>query len=278
MEFGIADNKAFEYATLGDVSLLEGLIRDLVKEDYSKYAGKKFQANTHIEKEKLSTLNKKLNDLAYVLKRIVNDVAKKVLEREMKRVKDAIEELFIFHLESIQKISTDIAPDLVINFPQAELEKLIFVAETNFSFEGGFPIVEEAYTQAVVKKTGTKRFLFFFEKDVYTTVTEKRSIDNANVPSFEELEKDWKFQRERGEIEALNIMSTCWMKQFDQLDRAVEKFQSDVIDEYQARLDQAYNDTRIDYDSQMETWQPLKEEADLIAAQINQLGAEWKNR
>lgn len=275
----LLNNKAFEYATLGDVSLLEELIRDLAKEGYSRYAGKKFPARTPVEKERLRTFNQKLNDLSYVLKRIVNDVAKKVIDREMTRVKDAIENLFIFHLESLQKEATNIAPDLVINFPRAELTKVRFASKPEFSFESGFPpIVEEAYTENVTRKTGTKRVWFFFEKDVYTTTTEKRSSNNANIPSFDDLDRGWNLQKQRGEIDAFNVMSTWWLEQFDHFHKDVERFQADVIDEYKARLDRAYQDNRIDYDSQMETWQPLKEEADSIAARINQLGAEWKNR
>ncbi|PZO47627.1 MAG: hypothetical protein DCF15_18840 [Phormidesmis priestleyi] len=274
----ILNNKSFEYATLGDVSLLEGLIRDLAKEGYSKHAGKLFEARTPLEKEKLSTLNKKLNDLSYVLKRIVNDVAKKVLDREMDRVKDAIENLFVFHLESLQKSATDTAPDLAINFPQTVLTKVSCTVNPNFSFEGGFPVLQESYTEEVTKKTGTKRVWFFFNKDIYVTKVEKRSSDNAHIPSFEELDRGWKLQKERGEIEAYNVILAWWKEQFNQFDRGVGKFQADVIDEYQIRLDRAYRDNRIDHDSKMEAWKPLKGEAELVSSRINQLGAEWKSR
>ncbi len=275
----LLNKKAFEYATLGDVSLLEGLVRDLAKEGYSAYAGKKFQARTSVEKEKLKTFNNKLNDLSYVLKRIINDIAKKVIDREMIRVEGAIENLFIFHLESLQKEVTNIAPDLVINFPHAELTKVSFIAKPEFSLESGFsPITKEIYTQNVTRKTGTKRVWFFFEKDVYTTTAENRSSDNAKIPSFDDLDRGWKLQKQRGEIDAFNVMSTWWLEQFDRFHGDVEKYQTSVIDEYKARLDRAHRDNRIDYDSQMEIWQPLKEESDLIAAQINQLGAEWKNK
>ena len=274
----VLNNKAFEYGALGDVSLLEGLIRDLAKEGYSKYAGKPFQARTTQEKEKLSTLNRKLNDLSYVLKRIVNDVAKKVLDREMGRVKDAIESLFVFHLESLQKTAADIAPDLIIDFPQTELTKVSFTAKPNFLFEGGFPISQGSYTEEVTRKTGTKRFWFFFTKDVYVTKMEKRSMDNAKIPSFEELDRGWKLQRERGEIEAFNVMSTWWIEQFELFNKGVEKFQSGVIDEYESRLKRAYQDNRVDYENKMDIWQPLKEEAESVASRISQVGEEWTSR
>ena len=275
----LSNNKAFEYATTSDVSLLEELIRDLAKEGYSGYAGKKFEARTPVEKEKLRTFNQKLNNLSYVLKSIINDVAEKVIDREMVRVKDAIKNLFVFHLESIQQEATSISPDLAISFPQTKLTEVSFKAEPKFLFESGFPpITEETYTENVTKKTGTKRVWLFFKKDVYTNMAEKRSSDNANIPSSNDLGRGWNLQKQRGEVDVFKVISFWWLEQFDQFYWDVEKFQADVIDEYKTRLDRAYQDNRVDYESQMEIWQPLKEEGDLIAAQINQLGAEWKNR
>ncbi len=181
-----------------------------------------------------------------MLKRIVNDVAKKVIDREMVRVEDAIESLFVFHLESIQKEVTNIAPDLAINFPQAELTRISFKAKPEFSFEIGFPIIQEPYTENVTKKTGTKRVWFFFKKTCIPTTAEKRSSDNANIPSFDDLDRGWQLQKQRGEIDAFNVMSTWWLEQFDHFHREVERFQADKIDEYKTRLDRAYQDNRID--------------------------------
>ncbi len=274
----LSGEKAFEYAAIGDVSLLEGLIRDLAKESYSAYAGKKMQARTPVEKDKLSTLNKKLNDLSYVLKRIVDDVARRVIDREMGRVKGAIECLFAFHLKSLEEISTDIAPDLVINFPQTKLIELTFTAKPKFLFEGGFPVIQESYTETVTKKTGTRRVYFFFKKDTYVTKVEKRSSDNADIPSLHELEEGWKFQEKRGEIEAVNEILTWWVEQFDQFNKGVEEFQFNIIDEYKARLDHAHEDNQIDLDSKVQIWQPLKEEAELLVSQASQLGSEWKSK
>ena len=274
----IVGNKAFEYADIRDVSVLEVLIQSLIHEGYKEYAGQKFQARTQEEKEKLEKLNKGLNALSYKLESIVNDVAKKVLAREMGRVKDAMEKLFIFHLESLEKSTTDIAPDLGINFPQSELINIDFKAQPEFSFEGGFIVLPEAYTEEVTEKVGTRRFLFFFRKDVYETRVEKRSSDNANIPSFIDLGRGWKLQKDRGEIGVFKQISKWWIEQLDEFDSGIESFQSDVIKRYQSRLDRANQDTQTDYNSKMEVWQPLKEEAELVAAKISQLGAEWKNR
>ncbi len=274
----ISGNKAFEYANPKDLSVLEALIQGLINEGYREYAGKKFQARTQEEKDKLRKLNKQLNALSYSLEPIVNDVARKVLDREVGRIKDAMKNLFVFHLESLKKTATDIAPDLGINFPQSKLITVDSTLRPKFSFKGGFPILPESYTEEVIEKTGTRRFLFFFKKDVYEARIEERSGDNADIPSFKYLGMSWKLQKSLGNIEVYTQTFDWLLKQIDKFNTGVESFQSEVVDRYQARLDRAYQDTQIDYDSKMEIWQPLKEEAEMIASQINQLGAEWKNR
>ncbi len=274
----IIGNKAFEYADVKDVSVLNSLIQGLTGQGYAEHAGRKMKACTNEEKEKLKKLNESLNALSYQLESIVNDVAEKVLDREMGRIKDAIEKLFVFHLESLEESTTNIAPDLGINFPRSELINVEFKAQPKFSFEGGFPVLPESYSEEVTEKVGTRRFLFFFKIGVYETRIEERSIDNANVPSFTDLGRGWKLQKDRGQIGVFKQISKWWIEQLDEFDSGIESFQSDVIKRYQNRLDRANQDTRIDYDSKMEVWQPLKEEAELVASKISQLGAEWKNR
>jgi predicted GTPase len=275
----ILGDKAFEYAKLGNVSLLEGIIQDLIEMSYAEYAGTKFEARTPENKEKLKKLNRKLNELSNVLKLIVDDVAKKVLKREMGRVKDAIESLFVFHLESLKKSTTDIAPGLGINFPQTGLVKVEFSVDPNFSFEGGFSVSQESYEEEVKEKAGKKRVwwtAWIWNKDVYETKMEERTSDNASIPSFDKLNRDWKIQKDRGEIEVLRQISDWWLEQLDQFNSGIEGFQSDVINRYQERLDRAYKDTTVDYESKMETWQPLKEEVASVSEKINQMGLAWR--
>ena len=273
----ILGDKAFEYAKPTNVTLLDGRIKDLVKENYLNYAGKKFQARTPEEKEKLEKLNRNLNELSIVLVSIVDDVAKKVLDREINRAEDALEKLFKFHLESLKNSVADIAPDLGINFSQSELIKVKFSAIPSFSFKGGFPVVTESYEESVTKKVGTKRVFFFFEEDVYKTRMEKRSSDNAKIPSFDDLERGWKIQKDDGEKEVIRQISDWWLKQLKEFNRDIKEFQSDVMNRYQARLDLAYQDNTADHKNKMEIWQPLREEALLVSSRVNQLGTEWRS-
>ncbi|WP_121971016.1 dynamin family protein [Leptolyngbya sp. BC1307] len=273
----ILGDKAFEYAKPTNVTLLDGRIKDLVKENYLNYAGKKFQARTQEEKEKLEKLNRNLNELSIVLVSIVDDVAKKVLGREISRVEEALEKLFKFHLESLKESVADIAPDLGINFSQTELIKIEFSAIPSFSFKGGFPVVKESYKEPVTEKVGTKRVFFFFEEDVYETKMEKRSRDNATIPSFEDIERGWRFQKGDGEKEVLRQISNWWLKQLEEFNSGIEEFQSDVMKRYQERLNLAHRDSTTDYENKMEIWQPLSEEALLVSSRVNQLGTKWKS-
>ena len=273
----ILGDKAFEYAKPTNVTLLDGRIKDLVKENYLNYAGKKFQAQTQEEKEKLEKLNRNLNELSIVLVSVVDDVAKKVLNREINRVENALEKLFKLHLESLKKSVVDIAPDLGINFLQTELINVKFSAIPNFSFKGGFPVVKRSYRESVTEKVGTKRVFLFFKEDVYKTRIEKRSSDNAIIPSFEDLERGWKIQKGDGEKEVLRQVSTWWLKQLEEFNSGIEKFQSDVIERYQERLTLAYQDSATDYKHKMEIWKPLNEEALLVSSRVSALGTEWRS-
>lgn len=273
----ILGDKAFEYAKPTNVTLLDGRIKDLVKENYLNYAGKEFQARTSVEKEKLEKLNRNLNELSIVLVSIVDDVAKKVLGREINRVEEALEKLFKFHLESLKKSVADIAPDLGINFSQTELIKIEFSAIPNFSFKGGFPVVKGSYKEPVTEKVGTKRVFLFFKEDVYETRMEKRSSDNAKIPSFEDLERGWKIQKGDGEKEVLRQISSWWLEQIKEFNSGIEKFQSDVMKRYQERLDLAYQDSTTNYEDKMEVWQSLKEEALLVSSRVSQLGTKWRS-
>lgn len=276
----VLDDKAFEYARPHNVQLLEGIIQDLIEEDYLFYAGRDFEAKTDQRKEKLKKLNRKLNALSSVLKLIVDDVAKKVLDREMGRVRDAVESLFVFHLQALEENARSIAPDLGISFSQTALIRVDFTANPNFSFEGGFPVFQKTYQEQISEKTGKRRVWwtgFIWNKDVYETKMEERSSDNASIPSIDNLERGWKFQKDKGEIEVLKQISAWWLAQLDQFNSGIESFQKDVIDRYQERLDRAYKEIKIDYDSEMEIWQPLKQEAERVSEKAKQFGTRWRS-
>ena len=272
------ENGVFEMTSSNNVSLLRGRIEDLRDENFSIYSGKRFVAKDSQRKNQLQKLNRRLNNLSAVLKIVMDDIVEKTLDRETGRIKDTLECLFSFHLGSLEKGARVIAPDLGISFPQTELVAVEFDTKPSFSFESGFPIIEEKYDQQVSEFSGTKRVwwtVWLWEKNIYESKSEERTSDNAKIPSFDDLERGWTLQKNKGQLDVVRQVSNWWVDQLDQFSGELTKFQDKLLDRYQERLDQAHSEMKTEYEKRMEVWQPLKEEAELIAARAEPMGKAW---
>jgi hypothetical protein len=271
----LLDSPTFRSTNSSYVTLLSGYLQDLIDLNYASKAGTKIEARTDREKKDLQTLNRKLNELANVLKLIINDVVEQILSREMTRVQEAIENLFVFHLDTLKTGTQEIATNLGINFSESELIKVDFLGKPNFSFTGGFPVTTGTWEKSEEVKTGTKRVwwtAWIWKKDVYETKIEQLESENANIPSIEDLAKGWKLQKDRGEVEVLKQVAPWFQRQLTKFNLSIERFQGDTLDRYQQRLDRAYQENQLDYDEKMAIWQPLQTQAIAFAAQLERLG------
>jgi DNA-binding ferritin-like protein len=274
----LLDSKAFLTTKKIHVKVLEGYLQDLMDLNYKSHSGKTIEARTDEEKKHLQKLNRKLNELANILKLIIDDVAERILTREMMRVRDTLENLFTFHLKLLKTGTQEIALDLGINFSESELIKVDFMGKVNFSFEAGFPVTIGTWEQPKTVKTGTKRDFFtlwLWERDIYETKMEKLSNENAKIPSIDDLKRAWTLQKALGEVEVLKQVAPWFHKQLDKFNQSVDRFQSDTIDRYQQRLDQAYQENKLDYHKKMGIWEPYQAEAIEFAASIERLGKIW---
>jgi predicted GTPase len=271
----LLDSQTFATTNKSYIVLLEGHLQDLIDLKYKTKAGTEIEARTDAEKAELQRLNRKLNELASVLKLIIDDVVGQILGREMKRVQDAVETLFIFHLDMLKTGTEKIASNLGINFSESELVKVDFMGKTNFSFAAGFPVTMGTWKKSEQVKTGTKRIwwtLWIGKEDVYETKTKELPSENANIPSIEDLALAWKLQKDCGEVEVLKQVAPWFQKQLARFNQSVDRFQSDTIDRYQQRLDRAYQENQLDYDAKMEIWKPLQAEAREFADKLDLLG------
>ncbi len=271
----LLDSQTFAATNKSYIVLLEGHLQDLIDLKYKTKAGTEIEARTDAEKADLKRLNRKLNELASVLKLIIDDVVGQILGREMKRVQDAVETLFIFHLDLLKTGTEKIASDLGINFSESELIKVDFMGKTNFSFAAGFPVTMGTWKKSEQVKTGTQRIwwtLWIAKEDVYETQTKELPSENANIPSIEDLALAWKLQKDCGEVEVLKQVAPWFQKQLARFNQSVDRFQSDTIDRYQQRLDQAYQENQLNYEAKMEIWEPLQAEAKEFATKLDRLG------
>jgi hypothetical protein len=129
LENGIVtlDHPNFKKANIVNVNLLEGNLRRLIKLGYSYYFAKNGQnvvAKTQEEKENLKQKNYELNELSIHLSLIIAQVLDKISTQEIQRMYEAVNELFICHLAYLEKKANSIAENIVIRFPESELNKV----------------------------------------------------------------------------------------------------------------------------------------------------------
>jgi len=271
----LLDSPTFRATKSSYITLLSGHLQDLIDLNYSAKAGKKIEARTDGEKKELQKINRKLNELASVLKLIIDDVVEQILSREMKRVQDAIENLFIFHLNTLKTGTQEIASSFGVNFSKSELIKVEFLGRLNFSFTAGFPVTTGTYDESKEVKAGTKRVwwtAWIWKKDAYETKIEQLESENANIPTIEDLARGWKLQKDRGEVEVLRQVAPWFQKQLTKFNQSIDRFQSDTLHRYQERLDRAYQENQLDYHEKMKIWQPLQVEAIQFTTQLDRLG------
>jgi len=263
-------------ANLLNVNLLGRNLNRLVNLGYTGSVakeGKTMEARTDSEKNQLKQINEELNELAIHLNIVMEDVLTQISDQELKRMYQAIEELFNCHLSHIEKGANDIAPNIAIKFPESQLIKVDSQLTFNFRFEAGFPINKGTWQEAVQveKKKRTWYTLWISEKTVYETEYRTRSSDNAEIPSVENLLTSWVSQSKKEEREIVNKIASWLLEQIDCLKKNVDKLQNDIIDRYQARLDKANQEITLDYEKQRNVWLPMQKKAQDLAEEFSSL-------
>ncbi|NCQ69834.1 MAG: GTPase [Microcystis aeruginosa W13-15] len=269
LENGIVtlDHPNFKKANIVNVNLLEGNLRRLIKLGYSYYFAKNGQnvvAKTQEEKENLKQKNYELNELSIHLSLIIAQVLDKISTQEIQRMYEAVNELFICHLAYLEKGSNERAPDIVIRFPESELNKVTNDLKFDFvRLDSDFEIKEEQYTE---KCRTWKHWLWIVPKK------EKRSSENAKIPSIGQILADWKKQLKEVEPEMLKQVIEWLLAQIDDLKKSVDKTQNDILDQYRDRLEKARQEITFDYEKQQNVWQPMQQRAKRLEEEFSRLG------
>ena len=259
-----------------DVNLLGRNLNRLVSLGYTGSLaknGKNMEARTEDEKRKLRELNEELNELAIHLNIVLEDVVNQISNQELNRMYQALEELFGCHSSYLEKGSNDIAPNIAIKFPEYQISKVAKNLEFNVKFQAGFLVTkgtwEESVEKAVWKRVWWKAWLgksTFYETEYVT-----RSSHNADIPSLEDLLAGWIVQAKQAESEIVNQIVGWLLAQIDCLKKEVDQVQNDIIDRYQARLDQAHQEVTIDYEKAKIIWEPMQQKAQRLAEEFSDL-------
>jgi hypothetical protein len=142
------DNPNFKRANILQVNLLARNLNRLVKLGYTASVakeGKRMEARTDAEKEKIKQLNEELNELALHLNLVINDVLKQISDQELNRIYQSVSELFSCHLSYLEDGTNERASNMAIKFPESQLSKVDNKLEFNFQFRAGFTKIGRAH-------------------------------------------------------------------------------------------------------------------------------------
>lgn len=271
------DSKTLQAANPTMLNLLEGTIKNLIELGYSPEVaenGKDIEARTDQEKRNLSQLNDKLNQLADILKLLINEAVKKILEREMRRVRDALETLLNAYLSILEEGMSSIAPNIGIGFSRSQLVKIDIELEPSFEFKAGFPIMEGTWLEDVEVPKYKRDWwtLWIWKRIAYYIETKERSSDNAQLPKTEDILKGWLLQKNQAEVEIYSQVAHWFISQINSFISGVESSQQEIVDRYQERLDKAHDQATLSHQQDLSIWNPLQLEAKQLEDNIKKAG------
>jgi hypothetical protein len=277
------DSPNLKKANILHINLLERNLNRLVTLDYTAsfaQEGKIMEARTEVEKNRLKQINEGLNELSIHLNIVMEDVIKQIFNQELQRMHQAVVELFNCHLSHVETKANEIAPNIEIRFPDSQLSKVESQPVFNFSFQAGFPVIEGSWLEEIQVKREKRTWytLWIAKKTIYQTQYQRRSSDNARIPSVEDLLTGWILQSKAEELSIVNQIARWLLEQIDYLKKDIDKIQHDVIDRYQARLDKANQEITLDYEKQISIWDPMQKKAQVLAEHFHGLQMSLKER
>lgn len=276
------DSPNLKKANVVKINLLERNLNRLINLGYTTDVAKEGEtreAKTDAEKKQLKQINDELNELAIHLNIVIEDILKQISSQELNRIHLAVAELFRTHLSYIEQEANNIAPDIGIKLPNSELIQVDSNLTFNFRFQAGFAVTEGTWEEAVLVEKRKRAWykLWIGKTTVYQTEYEKRSSDNAKLPSVEDLLTNWIIQAKEQESERVNQIARWLLEQINYLKKNVDKIQNDIIDRYQERLDKAHEEITTNYEQQKSIWIPMQQKAQKLASEFSQLESSWKS-
>jgi len=261
------DGVVFHKAKPQSIQQLSNLLGMLI--DDAGYTGKvakegqKRIAKTESEKQKLESLNKQLNALALQLSIVMGEILSAICNESGDRIYDSIHELFKFHLELLEKGSSEIAPSLSIKFPESQLSKIDQCPRFTIEMKAGFATEQGTWQEEIETKYKVRPFYFLFlleEKRTKKEYKERTSL-NADIPKVEILLEGWVSQAQAAEAKIASEILDWFIAQINFLKKNVSVVQDEVVDRYQSRLDQANQNIAINYEKQKNIWEPIHHKA-----------------
>lgn len=259
-EFNLEKDEYFNQINPDDLKQLEGTLKSLHRFGYTKYAthGGEFKAKTEEDKVKLKDINLFLNNLSANLNKILPEVLSNVLRHESERIYESFDILLKAYLSYLEKETQKIAPEYRIRFPENQI--LIEAKpslEFKFNFESGYLIIEKEEKEpieTIIKKRSFLYFLWIIPKEEKKTKFENRKFDNANIPSASAIKSNWKLQKDVFDIDVTTKVLSFFMDQLRNFENVMDKYINHILDNYQAKLNQAQINVNESFARDLEIW------------------------
>jgi len=262
----ILESPYLKKANASIVYLLANNLKRLVKLGYTPSVannGETREARTDEDKDKLKQLNEELNELSIHLNLVIEDVVRQISSQEIDRMYQAVVELFNCHLSHLEKGANNIAPNIIIRFPESQLNQVNNQLLFKLNFESSFEI-----TQKTWKEETRSFFHWLWIVPKHNT----RSSDNAKIPSIKSLFEGWRVQAGKTQVKIVEQIAQWLLEQIDCLNKNVDKIQNDIFDRYQGRLDKANQEITLDYEKKKTVWEPMQQKSQDLAGEFARLG------
>ncbi|NMG60530.1 GTPase [Geitlerinema sp. P-1104] len=209
--------------------------------------GKTKKVTSDSDKENLRAINQSLNQLSVSLSRVLENVIKQTYTLESGRMYTALSCLFTHYLDEMENWCHNLAPGYGINFPKHRLAQINISRESPpVNLKSGFPITttEEQEAYEVKKEERLWWTLWLWKKVYYETQYRKRSVDNAEIPSAEEMLSDWDNQVGIAHMEIVERTGHWLLEQVNSLNANVAEVNREILDRYKSRLDEAHKNVQ----------------------------------
>jgi hypothetical protein len=232
------------------------------------------------EQKQLGEINAALNDLAAVLAPLLQGAMDRAVRHEMERVFEAMRQLVDAYRRHVTAEAQRLAPALGLTAPGSGLEQVDRSLALSYRFEAGFAITAEYREDdtggAETYQDGTERRFYtawLYRHPVYKSrpVYEKRRYDSADIPKVEALLQNWINQAKLQEPDLVRQMIEWMVRQLEHASATLQKSQQELLDRYQAKLDEAHHRAEKLHIQQTQDWSSVLEQARELHRCLEQL-------
>jgi hypothetical protein len=236
-----------------------------------------FATQNDFERDRLRKINWALNDLAEILKTVMEDTVERAAQLEISGITDAMQAMLQAYREHVTAQAIAAAPDIGLVPPattfQLLKEELPLV---KYSFKAGF--VER--TEVVTVQQGTKTvatgkrnwwnpWYWLDGETIYSQVPNfvPRDEYHADIPGAEMLQDNWMGQVKLCEPDLVDQVVDWMKRQIEHVSREMLSFQEKLIHRYQKKLEEAHAKAALVHGMEQHDWNTvLKSAQDLAAA------------